>query len=136
MLIHRDIVEKIGLPDKRFFIVYDDTIYGFLASRYTNVAYVRDAILRKMLPLPKEQFTDRFIYFSMRNYFLRREYLNRAAPRDLYRYVRNINICAIFCRYIWYVLIHKNAKLKNLKFLFNGIQDGVSGRYGNTSSSD
>ncbi len=32
-LFRRSIVDKIGLPDPRFFIYWDDTIYGYLASK-------------------------------------------------------------------------------------------------------
>lgn len=48
MLISREIVNKIGFPNKNYFIVGDDLEYGFLASHYTNVSYVKSAkIIRK-----------------------------------------------------------------------------------------
>jgi len=47
MLIHADIVARIGLPDPRFFISWDDATYGWLASQYTTVAYVDTFVLRK-----------------------------------------------------------------------------------------
>ncbi|MCM8808463.1 MAG: glycosyltransferase, partial [Candidatus Omnitrophica bacterium] len=40
MLISRNIVTKISFPDKRLFTVGDDTIYGYLASKYTNNIYI------------------------------------------------------------------------------------------------
>ena len=51
MLIHRDIVAGIGLPDPRFFITWDDTVYGWLASRHTEVGYVNELVLRRARPL-------------------------------------------------------------------------------------
>ncbi len=48
MMIHRDIVGKIGLPDRRFFIVWDDAIYGWLAARETEVAFIADECLQKV----------------------------------------------------------------------------------------
>jgi rhamnopyranosyl-N-acetylglucosaminyl-diphospho-decaprenol beta-1,3/1,4-galactofuranosyltransferase len=41
MLIHREVVSKIGFPDERFFLGGDDTAYGYLASRQTSLIYIR-----------------------------------------------------------------------------------------------
>lgn len=46
-LFRRNIVEQIGLPDPRFFIYWDDTIYGYLASKVTDPIVVRDKIIRR-----------------------------------------------------------------------------------------
>ena len=46
-LFRRNIVEKIGLPDPRFFIYWDDTMYGYRASKVTNPIVVPDVILRR-----------------------------------------------------------------------------------------
>jgi hypothetical protein len=29
MFIHRDVVARLGLPDPRFFIYWDDSVYGW-----------------------------------------------------------------------------------------------------------
>lgn len=46
-LFHRNVVEQIGLPDPRFFIYWDDTIYGYLASRVTDPIVVEDTVIRR-----------------------------------------------------------------------------------------
>ncbi|MBT1166325.1 glycosyltransferase family 2 protein [Bifidobacterium simiarum] len=46
-LFRRDIVEKVGFPDPRFFIYWDDTIYGYLASKVTNPIVVADRVMRR-----------------------------------------------------------------------------------------
>jgi rhamnopyranosyl-N-acetylglucosaminyl-diphospho-decaprenol beta-1,3/1,4-galactofuranosyltransferase len=46
-LFRRNIVELIGLPDPRFFIYWDDTMYGYLASRVTEPIVVADHIIRR-----------------------------------------------------------------------------------------
>lgn len=46
-LFRRGIVEQIGLPDPRFFIYWDDTIYGYRASKVTNPIVVPDVVLRR-----------------------------------------------------------------------------------------
>lgn len=46
-LFRRRVVEKIGFPDPRFFIYWDDTMYGYLASKVTNPIVVPDVVLRR-----------------------------------------------------------------------------------------
>ncbi len=46
-LVKRTIVERIGLPDPRFFIYWDDALYGYLASKVTAPIAVGDFILRR-----------------------------------------------------------------------------------------
>ena len=46
-LINRHVVEKIGLPDARFFIYWDDTIYGYLASKVTRMLVVNEIVMRR-----------------------------------------------------------------------------------------
>ena len=41
------IVQKIGLPDPRFFIYWDDSVYGWLASRHTTAVIGDEFVLRR-----------------------------------------------------------------------------------------
>ena len=47
MLIAADIVRLIGLPDPRFFISWDDAVYAWVASQYTQVGYVDAFVMQK-----------------------------------------------------------------------------------------
>jgi len=49
-LIHRDLVTKIGFPEKGFFICWDDTEYGLRARRYTQILLVSSARLFRHNP--------------------------------------------------------------------------------------
>lgn len=46
-LINRRVVEAIGLPDARFFIYWDDTVYGYLASKVTKMLLVSDYVMQR-----------------------------------------------------------------------------------------
>ncbi|AEB06831.1 glycosyl transferase family 2 [Coriobacterium glomerans PW2] len=46
-LFARCIVDRIGLPDPRFFIYFDDAIYGYLASKVTDPIVCADLILQR-----------------------------------------------------------------------------------------
>ncbi|WP_098469362.1 glycosyltransferase [Serinibacter salmoneus] len=47
MLIHAGVVRRIGLPDSRFFISWDDAIYAWLAAQVTTVVYVDIFVLHR-----------------------------------------------------------------------------------------
>lgn len=47
MLVHADIVRRIGLPDPRFFISWDDAAYAWLAAQHTEVVYVDAFVLKR-----------------------------------------------------------------------------------------
>lgn len=128
MLIHREVVNKIGYPDRRFFIVYDDTIYGWLANFYTNVFYVRDAIVTKLINKGSNILSDSFIYYSMRNYFLRIDYLNRYVSK--YKIFRYLTLIGVFVGYIIYILLKRDKKISAFKYLVKGFTHGLKSRYG------
>lgn len=46
-LFHRSVVEQIGIPDYRFFIYWDDAIYGYLASKVTQPILIRDVLMQR-----------------------------------------------------------------------------------------
>lgn len=46
-LIKRTVVERIGFPDHRFFIYWDDCVYGYMASKTTDPIAVEDVVLRR-----------------------------------------------------------------------------------------
>ncbi|MDJ0316388.1 glycosyltransferase [Arthrobacter antibioticus] len=47
MLLHSDAVQGVGLPDPRFFLNWDDTIYGWQISLQRPVMYVNEFVLHK-----------------------------------------------------------------------------------------
>jgi rhamnopyranosyl-N-acetylglucosaminyl-diphospho-decaprenol beta-1,3/1,4-galactofuranosyltransferase len=80
LLIHREIVEKIGLPDERFFLVHDDLVYGHLASKHTHIITTKKAILRKLPSSFTRYDSTNYLYYSMRNLWLVDEYLSKDTP--------------------------------------------------------
>ena len=75
MFIHRDIVAKIGLPDPRFFIYWDDSVYGWLASRETTAVIVDEFVLRRTREIKQWDMgirhfnasSNAYRYYIMRN---------------------------------------------------------------------
>jgi GT2 family glycosyltransferase len=46
-MFHRDIVTRIGIPDARFFIYWDDSIYGYMAAKIEKAVLVKDLIMKR-----------------------------------------------------------------------------------------
>jgi GT2 family glycosyltransferase len=68
MLISRNIVRKIGFPRKEYFYIKDDTEYGFLASKYTNCIYLRDALMKKLIDKRFDPPSPMQCFLMYRNY--------------------------------------------------------------------
>lgn len=84
MFIHRGIVERIGLPDPRFFIYWDDQTYGWLASRLTESVIVNEFVLRRTREIKQWDMGVRHMNASSNAY---RYYImrNRAIIQQYYR---------------------------------------------------
>jgi len=125
MLIHRDIVSKIGYPDKRFFIAGDDTIYGFIASLYTNVIYVKNALIHKLLPI-SDKVSLIFLYYSTRNQFLIKEYLQK------YHLFHKTLFYFYFTLFIFWSCFYYTIKNRNVLvplYIFRGVFDGLRKKF-------
>jgi rhamnopyranosyl-N-acetylglucosaminyl-diphospho-decaprenol beta-1,3/1,4-galactofuranosyltransferase len=84
MLVHRDVVDRIGLPDPRFFIVWDDAVYGWLAHRVAPAAVVDEFVMRRARVVQQREVGSR----------------NLNATSDLYRFhvMRNRALIYLYLR--------------------------------------
>ena len=131
MLIHHSIVEKIGVPDERFFIHSDDLIYGYLASLHTKVLYTNRA---KFLKKIKKDQTTRFLgrnipylsgfnqYFNLRNHALLIDQLTQA-KKTSYVLSRSLYLLKFFKIFTTSLFVHKN--FKDAKMAWWGFLDGL-----------
>ncbi len=126
MLVSRRVVEKIGYPDKRFFFVYDDLIYGFYASLYTNVIFVRSALMIRKKPSTSEKISPLYLYYAVRNKHLVMEYHLKFFPninhKDIQKNHRlfplhNLKMILKLKNYTW------EEKKKLIKAVYKGYQD-------------
>ncbi len=125
MLIHRDIVAQIGFPDKRFFIYSDDTTYGFIASLYTNVIFVRDAYFDKKVSF-KNTATPIFSYYAIRNQFLLKEYLKKYGIYNARLFYLGI---ALFAGLAATKQAVRSRDIKIPWYVLRGLFDGLRGKF-------
>jgi len=126
MLIHKDIIDKIGTPDERFFQVYSDTIYGFVASLYTNVVHVKNAVIHRLLP-EKKPVTGRRVFLLIRNHFLVKEYLTK------HKVIHSLFFNVIFVLLVLYYAIFMTVKSQSPSMAFyviKGLINGYRGKFG------
>lgn len=113
MLISRGVIDKIGYPDQRLFIVNDDTLYGFLASLHTNVAYVKKAVVHSAKVSTGNYQSDMFFYYYIRNMHILEEYINKLFP-----HANKKNQKMLFRLYVLKLLVKAPLKRKGMSNKF------------------
>ena len=129
MFIHRDIVAEIGLPDPRFFIYWDDSVYGWLASLRTTAVIVNEFVLRRTREIRQWDMgirhlnasSDAYRYYIMRNRGYMKHYFTQ---HEAYRPVRfwlgsGLTFAKELIR-----LVFVERKVRGTSNLFRGIRDG------------
>ena len=129
MFIHRDIVQQIGLPDPRFFIYWDDSVYGWLASRRTTSVIVDEFVLRRTREIKQWDMgvrhlnasSDTYRYYIMRNRAYLKHYFKE---NNAYRPVRfALGSVLTFLKEI-IRLIFVEHRVRGTSNLWRGIRDG------------
>jgi rhamnopyranosyl-N-acetylglucosaminyl-diphospho-decaprenol beta-1,3/1,4-galactofuranosyltransferase len=123
MLIATEIIEKIGFPDPRFFIAHDDLIYGFLASKYTNVMVVANAVLRRQPVVRPFQSRFNYEYYMLRNLRLLEEYAAKELPG--YEGYRRRRILWQFMYAVYKILFveRRGHTFKSLQIVYQAYRD-------------
>ncbi|MFS0893303.1 glycosyltransferase [Microbacterium sp. 179-I 3D3 NHS] len=129
MFIHRSIVTQIGLPDPRFFIYWDDQMYGWLASRRTTAVIVDEFVLRRTREIRQWDMGIRHMNASSNAY---RYYImrNRGFIKQYYRVhgvyhpvLFGLGTAATFVKEL-IRLVFVERTVRGTSNLFRGIRDG------------
>ena len=135
MFIHRSIIHKVGLPDKRFFLLGDDTIYGYIVSNYEDIILLKETILIKQIKREKKFIFGRnlvhdtpiYAYLYSRNQFLIRENLGKLKKKNITNYYFALlnSLKAI----IVYFLYYRSLKLTKCSII--GAYHGITHKFDN-----
>lgn len=127
-VISKEVVEKIGLPRKDFFIWQDDREYGLRAGKETKIKFVKDAIL-----LHNEKRDRNGLVPVWKNYY---GFRNSIVLRQLYakdkKTAKSYTLKQLL-RHVPAVLIKKEYKGKRKIYIqsyTDGYKDGYSGNMG------
>lgn len=142
-LIKRCVVDKIGYPDPRYFIAWDDTAYGYQAAKYFTIAYCRcDVMMRKKgddaLDIGVRKLarpSDLYRYCHIRNRFLliKTVVAGRALPIKLLMAITFHGFTLLLIlKEMLRAILFKDWTL-GIKPLFSGLWDGILGRFDSPS---
>lgn len=129
MFIHRDIVRQIGLPDPRFFIYWDDQVYGWLASRVTASVIVNEFVLRRTREIKQWDMgvrhmnasSNAYRYYIMRNRALIKQYYR---AHQFYRPVPfAVGTAATFAKELIRLVVVERT-IRGTSHLVRGLRDG------------
>ena len=134
-LIKREVVKRIGLPNKELFLLYDDSDYGYRAvlAGY-QIRLVSKAVLNKELFFANDDRVTQVqkgkwkLYYHIRNTV----YFNRKYGKNAW--VRNLRSFAVLLQYEGYALknmpFNRKYNLSDMKMFYRAYQDGINGRLG------
>lgn len=129
MFIHRDIVARIGLPDPRFFIYWDDQVYGWLASRITTSVIVNEFVLRRTREIKQWDMgirhmnasSDAYRYYIMRNRALIKQYYRSLGVYHPALFAAGTTLT--FVKELIRLLVVERT-VRGTRHLFRGLRDG------------
>ncbi len=132
LLLHRSVVEKIGLPRKEFFIRGDEVDYtkSFIKHNVNfgtliSARFYHPSDENERVPMLGGLITTRDAHSDFKNYYMFR---NRAVT-----FIEDGNALLLpldFIRYSYYYLIHKRLNWKGLKLWCAATYDGIKGKLG------
>lgn len=134
-LIKREVVKKIGLPNKELFLLYDDSDYGYRAilAGY-QIKLVTQATLNKELFFANDDRVTQVqkgkwkLYYHIRNTV----YFNRQYGKNWWvRWLRSLGVMLQYQGYVVKnLMFNKKYVPSDLKVFYKAYKDGMKGRLG------
>lgn len=127
--ISTSIIEKTGIPDPRFFIYWDDITYGYLISKYENIARVNVNVVQRTRDtnsLRKGDFvidtiTSEKEYYMIRNRGYLAKYMQKYGDYHSFAFYLGTFYCVF--REIIRIILTKQS-FNNIASIFKGFKEG------------
>lgn len=127
LVISRKIIQKIGFPDKDYFIYYDDTDYSLRIRRFTKILNVSQAVINhETKPVKNVKGMTWKHYYGIRNFILTKKKHSDwplLTPYLYYRYVRHVIRILFLSNY-------KGYRKQMLYVYKKAFKDGLAGKEG------
>ena len=129
-LFSRKVIEKIGFPNKDFFIWFDDVEYSIRANKYGKMYMVSDSVIVhkdgsedvEVKYLPIQQYWKNYYGIRNRIYILKEHFS-----------VSNSKIIIFVClKAIIKILFYEPQKIKRIKTTMQACRDGLHMKLGKT----
>jgi GT2 family glycosyltransferase len=128
-LIRGSLIERTGLPDVRYFVMGDDTVYGFVASQHGRVIYLRHIGVEKDLE-PGTRLSRMALYLQTRNRFLTAEILTGCGVPVSRKLLMLHQLNLVVASWAAVLRTPSLRKWANLKAPVEGLIHGIQGRFG------
>lgn len=130
LMVHRDVIGRIGFPEERFFIWYDDTEYCLRISKETKIVNINRAVIHHKVPAaqPSKSFVGWKDYYGIRNriYMAGKHYGMATA---LFIAAKKVLRCLLEC--IKSAVRGNFGEVsKEIALYCRGIRDGFAGKLG------
>ncbi|MDR0199091.1 MAG: glycosyltransferase [Streptococcaceae bacterium] len=130
-VFHRELIRQIGFPDARFFIYWDDTVYGYLASKVTQPILINETLMARTRALNHVNLgkirklnatSDMARYYIMRNRGYMAQYFK--AQGDYKPLLFGLGTGLTFVKEVIRVLSLSEGRGHSLSELRRGMKDG------------
>ena len=122
-----DIIKKIGLPKKEFFIWFDDTEYSIRVLKYTKIRNVNKTFLNHKTKLVVNSGYNWKSYYSIRNQIIiMKEYFSKSV---LTKFKFNIYLHIIYSRFMGFIKGSKYYKVVANMYK-DALKDGMNNKLG------
>lgn len=130
LIIKQSLKEKIGLPEKDFFIWYDDTEYSLRIIKYSKIINVNSAILNHKTDLVHDTDFSWKIYYGYRNSLVTG--LKHSSNKRIYILFSCVRLICIMIYYLLGIIFSKKRKNCVLKLKAHrcAFFDGINLRLG------
>ena len=128
MLISRRVVKQTSWPDSRFFISYDDSVFGLYVNLYTNILYTSEATMQR-LKMHNPRVSLMYLYYTIRNFHLVKHHVAAVGLGNI-SFLGYLNYGKFIIKVVGYGLL--KMKLNYLKVAFKGVKDACLKKAGKT----
>lgn len=127
LYVSTDIIKKIGLPEKDFFIWFDDTEYSIRINKYSKIRNINKASLNHKTKIAVNRGYNWKSYYSIRNQIIiLKKYF---AKSILIRFELNVYLHIIYSK-IMSLFKNKNYYKAVAAMYHNALVDGKNGKLG------
>lgn len=125
LFVNKEVINSVGLPEKDYFIWYDDTEYCYRINKLTKIAVIPQAKLnhKTTLPQPSQGFK-----LGWKDYYGIRNSIHMLRKHKHYSYLR---MRLKYIMILWLRCLKRGKSFKNeRKMCFRGLIDGFRGKLG------
>lgn len=129
-LFSRNVIKKIGFPEKNFFIWWDDVEYSIRASKHGKMFYIKNSVI-----IHKDKQPDTAPNYIPIQQYWKKYYGNRNRIQTFRKHYRT-SIIKIFFNLliipIKQIVMKEPQKIRRIKYIIRSFKDGLLGNTGKT----